>query len=1685
MSESTLSFAGSELFRKQLLVRNLPPYNIEGSYTPPQPAVNYETNLTVSNVTDSPNNLVSTNVFAENLYPLNEYGPDGGFSNPIGINTIASTNNPEGTNQGPYAPNDTALDIVNEFYIEAAYLKNTWGPEGGYKDLVVITDLQLPSQYFSPYSFTPYWNWSLYSTFNVVFQDNPLGSNGPLSEDSPLMKNGALYLKELFKVRIDQEILQNTVGIVNLDTITDPFTASLLATGQQPFFEKNWKITVPENPALAAVNLANRLTGTYFPASFIPGDYFDETNSYTNPQQTSNALNVANNLTGGLLSPILNKTRNPSEIFVANTGGGTRSILFASLDYNKYRPSYNIGLVQGISAVFGNLVSQNTPASGGYYVGSPNSEPDLIDSPPNQVPVNEFGQQVASIVYGPQELGILYEGNIGQLQFGLAGKSYTNDGGITGQLVWTSPKYNPNAGWKVGVGANPKFIDEEFNEIQADYNRYRSTDIDFKPGSILDKTQRLVDSADQVQGQTRLKHVGNAINQISKVFNDGYKEITKGSQVLSYADQATGQEAGIEYCRLFQKDTPYFTYADLQKTDGIVNSGRKFTYSVFDNTYNLNIAPLRDPGSTNIVNGKVKKYMFSIENLAWRTSDRPGYTYDDLPVCEKGPNGGRIMWFPPYDLKFNDDSKPNFNETSFMGRPEPIYTYKNTTRSGSLSWTIIVDNPSMMNTIIEKQLENVSKERIDSIVDSFYAGCTKYDLYELATKYNNVRTSDLYTYQQVLNNPRLTTEEYVQTLQNIPSNANGSDNAGNSAGSDTNVNINGSSSNTTTSNQQLSNEDFKKYVGYGFYFHNDLPDPNTRLSVATQPFNVWYNQYLTLENTDYADNAPEKVFVGNDEFEKSGIPQMFSKVVQGNFQKIQNDLLKLIDEAIVKKKGTVTITLTGSASAPNTEEYNVNLSERRISSVIQWFDDQPTSDGKKFGQYRTEGKISFVEEPEGEVISIIKQANDDNDVNANDAESNIGSSVNCNVDIKQLVNGVQVTTKNAQKYSVPAMACRRVVLKQINAVIPPEDDIPLVTPPLEISINDPGSSKDVSTPTTGLTRNIKPQAELTIDQKIKEGISKKILRSLFSECDYFEVIKESNPMIFDSIKEKIKYFNPAFHSMTPEGLNARLTFLNQCVRPGQTIPVIGPDGRPKYNDALNTAFGAPPILVLRIGDFYHTKIVPNNLSIQYEPLVLDMNPEGIGIQPMFAKISLGFNIIGGMGLKEPVQELQNALSFNFYANTEIYDERATSTDKESTELNDKYVIEKLNLTLPTVSSTIVNTPQPKKGQSAIGTITGANSLDYKVLFDELQANTTAYVDAYFNFMKQIEEQNNFGILQMVNKEVNYSTGKLAEYTTPTDAKIYGKPNNVEALIDTLISRVKDDVNKRKDPIMSALANDSANYKNKTLREVEEKLKKIVQDQNGVIANSVNLTINDFVPVQQNLNFTLRKMDVVVDKLDGLLIDTNNPIIYDLSGDTFFLDSNSTDSINYLYLNTSAPSGGVASFYKILDEFTKLMDSKINLPQDFKTENSTLNVDEDLGDVGSNKFISVEDDRFYLTMSQIFTDDTKKETLFNDLTSGPDVQQEEGVTEAIREIIDTISSRYKTYYTAEKELFSTLETSEQFVTIKSYILPSINNLVTYTTPPTVDVEVKTKKIKDLYASQNLNDNKTFNGKVTFN
>ena len=1685
MPESVLSFASSSSFRDSLIARNLAPYQVQGVYTPPPGNVVYEVSpLSDSNVIDSPDTLISTNQLSNNLYPLNEWGPEGGFQ---GKYSVPGAPLPVEANKGPYDPNDTVLDLINEFYIDAAYVTNIYGPEGGYKDLIIITDLEVSTHYYLPYydkvptNFIP----STYTPYAILFSDNPSGDFGNLSQDSYIAKIGALELRGYFQDRIAQEFLQLSLGSINLSSIQDPFTASMLATGQQPFFTKNWKITVPENPLLAAVSFANRLTGTYFPVSFIPGDYFDDPDPIYSPQ-TENALNTTNNLTGGALGSVLNKFRSPSEVFLANTGNGQQSVLFKSLEYNIYRPNYDKPPLQQFTSAISNLFGVGPNGGGGYYVGSEDIEPSLITQPANQVAVNYLGVQQGTLVYGPSELGQLFEGNEGKINFGLQAESYSNQGGITGKFVWTSPKYNPNAGWKVGPGGDPKIIDGEFNEIQNSYNQNLSTDIEFRGGSILDQTQRIINAADNVSGAARLKHAGNAMNQVSKVFNDGYKEMTKGSQVIAYYDSSTGEEVigvdgievGREYCRVFQKDTPYLTYADLQKTDGITTSGRKFNNSVLDNTYNLNIAPLRNPGSTNIIDSKVKKYMFSLENLAWRTSDQPGYTYDDLPTCEKGPNGGRIMWFPPYDISFNEDVRASWNPTKFLGRPEPIYTYANTTRSGSLSWKIVVDTPSAMNTIIEKQLANRPSKEVDSIIDSFFAGCVKYDIYDLATKFNTIPTSELYTYQQLLNEPRLTEEELGSIYSNISKDKStdiDSKGDGNAGGGDSLPVGDENQDNDTINADETENVDvtsIEEFIDYSFYFDNDYPEGYTiRTVTASQPYDYWYNQYLSVKGTNYITKPPEYVYTGSKKYEnKSVVQKFFNDIIIGNYQVIQTDFLSKLKEIIVDKNGTIKIELQGSASAPAEIDYNRDLSKRRINSVLQWFRAKTIGD-KTISALESEGKITFIENSNGEEITIPK------------TKDGAYESVTCSENISLTANGPKDSI--AEWYSIPAMACRRVRLSRLEANIPtpppppPAPPTPPSPPPGPPPPPPPGPP---SPPTPQTPPGPKPVRKPDPIKKVKEGISKKILRHLFSECDYFEVIKETNPMVYDTIKEKIKYFSPAFHSTTPEGLNARLTFLNQCMRPGQTIPVIGPDGRPKHNDALNTSFGAPPVLVLRIGDFYHTKIIPNSISITYDPLVFDINPEGIGVQPMIAKVTLGFDFIGGSGLAGPVEQLQNALSFNYYANTEIYDERAIAT--EDTSERDQKIVGKLvgNGSAPLTVGQIPNEVS-NRGGDTIGTLIGANAnddgtvetgeIDYNNLIGELSTNTKEFFNTIYNKLKSIKDVSNYGILQLVNYKRKYFDGNISEFQNPTPLKIYGKPDDVEKLVKNLTDQAVKDCKNNLSPVLRNIVEPQSIYSNAAQRQVRNKLEEILGTRNAEINNVIIGPINELTSYQENYNYTFRKTDVVISKYDGILLETGEPKVYSLTG-----ESATTVTTAILDVYTNQVGKTITEFLEVMSK-NYIMDNgaiKYNESVDLMT----------MPDKWLDPFSNDEDTRFYMVMSDIMLDDTKYNSFIESLTSLEKIKSDPA-------LVDDLTARFRNYRSNcnmerfnEDKLFTDYEASPEYQKFQSFEILPFDAKVGYTTSKDEpNYATGVDRIKNLYSKQNLNNDDKYNGKVKFN
>lgn len=155
-------------------------------------------------------------------------------------------------------------------------------------------------------------------------------------------------------------------------------------------------------------------------------------------------------------------------------------------------------------------------------------------------------------------------------------------------------------------------------------------------------------------------------------------------------------------------------------------------------------------------------------------------------------------------------------------------------------------------------------------------------------------------------------------------------------------------------------------------------------------------------------------------------------------------------------------------------------------------------------------------------------------------------------------------------------------------------------------------------------------------------------------------ISESTNLLISQYKEGNKYFSPVFHSQTPQDFNTRLTFLQQCTLQGTGI-----------GDAPNSIFGKPPVSILRIGDFFHTQIIINSVNISYDPLVWDVNPEGIGMQPMYCEITMECKMLGGQALDAPHIKLQNALDYNFYANTEVYEDKARSASIDAAKAKNK------------------------------------------------------------------------------------------------------------------------------------------------------------------------------------------------------------------------------------------------------------------------------------------------------------------------------------------------------------------------------------------------------------------------------
>jgi len=1230
-------------------------------------------------------------------------------------------------------------------------------------------------------------NLSLYYTDTPYFKSEKHNLIGIMSTDkyeneSELFKFAASYIRDKNQkgpvyARIEQNLLKATVGKVRLiDALEgNTATAANIITGKEPLVESNYQITVAKTIPGKGIDFLQTVAGIVTPWSEIPGDYL------TNPQNPINVRPVPNNEftkilqdTTGALGSLLGiqrrpaLSRKPSDLLIDYMGSGQKQTLFDLLSYSRYAPNYTTTARSQQSSKIFNFVSQigqsvksllgNEAPRGQAYIGDDRSQDvryATMDFNDRQV----RGSYYLSLMFDPVQTELLHKD-----------RNFGEGGQVSGKLTWTSR----NSRNKLGEN------NQQYNDQRSQLEQSLSTKYGFRDDSLMGYTQNILDSMPKDGGEAR-SHVANAIDQTSRIFREGDVFMSRGSAV-QYVDKF-GQESGVEYCRVWTKDRPYLTYSDSMKKGGNI---RKYEGSVMSDPWNLNYGPMSNgkkgfEGSSNIVGGYkygadadgksfyAKKYMFSIENLAWKSSTRPGFTVLDLPYCERGPNGGRVMWFPPYDLKVSESNSARWESNTFLGRPEPIYTYQNTERSGQISFKVVVDHPSVLNLLVREHFNGMSDEAADNYINAFFAGCEELDFYDLIRRYTTLDKSDVDMIKEYLNKGGDTEviKKYKTVLEQPTTD-------------------NPSPTPQTPGTPKTTSFNLDVVLN----FDNDIPQPKESTETSDD-YTSLYTKYignqidyatrldgsltnlLGYSSSDTKAKKDRKNIFGTENPSGNAVTLATDQVSKLNdyFSKLEKefttytaktDTLKI--DISGKTVQNITIDISSSTSSIAKVDYNKKLSLRRSYSLIKDFFKRITKDGvtppdikwKKVSEIGTGSNIDFENEYNLKDFGWTENTGKIVVKTKNYGETYSGSTSNSGD--SDCINRDFVKENDLNIVAPISFYCRKATMsfkydKTEQPVKPNNPEPPKTTPAISKIVEE--EVKVTKTP-----------------KKPPVDVMKRIIMKTLSECYYFKKLEEDSPVSFKSLKEKLRYFHPAFHSTTPEGLNARLTFLQQCIRPGDTIPVKGISDSSDL-PARNTTFGPPPVCVLRVGDFYHSKIVIRDVNISYDEGVWDMNPEGIGVQPMIATVQLSVSFIGGQGLEKPVELLQNALSSNFYANTEMYDERSVSSlDKENKEKYDtfsKKFLEELLLANNVVPDTTKDEPANEITQEKyIGTLSN-NELSYTTLIGDIYTKIENYFGMYPSTYNILLKQYGPKIIPMLFSPTYRKTKTYDVYTTTTSS----------------------------------------------------------------------------------------------------------------------------------------------------------------------------------------------------------------------------------------------------------------------------------------------------------------------------
>lgn len=158
----------------------------------------------------------------------------------------------------------------------------------------------------------------------------------------------------------------------------------------------------------------------------------------------------------------------------------------------------------------------------------------------------------------------------------------------------------------------------------------------------------------------------------------------------------------------------------------------------------------------------------------------------------------------------------------------------------------------------------------------------------------------------------------------------------------------------------------KVLVPLTLYFHNDEPEPRTKVITTKKNYKKTYEDYIALKPR-YLVEYPKGLDGDQKDYAYNRVENFFEDSVDAGMQDLERFAILL--GQVLERGEKVKITMKGYCSPLASTDYNVNLAKRRISSLRNYFMEY---DHGKFVKYvdnpnEKEGRIEFFNEDIGEL----------------------------------------------------------------------------------------------------------------------------------------------------------------------------------------------------------------------------------------------------------------------------------------------------------------------------------------------------------------------------------------------------------------------------------------------------------------------------------------------------------------------------------------------------------------------------------------------------------------------------------------------------------------------------------------------------------------------------------------------